>query len=58
MKVRDLVQLLQQYPPQMDVVLYTGVYTDRGGEVWVETENFTLDTGSANTLYLEGTSAH
>ena len=42
----------------MEVNLYTGAYNDRGGEVWVVTNKFSLETNVRNILYLEGTEAH
>ena len=42
----------------MEVNLYTGAYNDRGGEVWVVTNKFSLETEVRNILYPEGTEAH
>lgn len=58
MDVQTLIALLSEFPPNMKVNLYTGAYNDRGGEVWVVTDNFSLETDVRGILYLEGTEAH
>lgn len=58
MKVYELIALLSEFPPNMEVNLYTGAYNDRGGEVWVVTDNFSLETDVRGILYLEGTESH
>ena len=58
MNVQTLIALLSEFPPNMEVNLYTGAYNDRGGEVWVVTGNFSLETDVRGILYLEGTEAH
>lgn len=58
MDVQTLITLLSEFPPNMEVNLYTGAYNDRGGEVWVVTDKFSLETDVRNILYLEGTEAH
>lgn len=56
--VKDLRELLSKYNDNDQVILCTGAYTDRGGEFWVETEQFTIKRVSKNTVYLEGDKAH
>lgn len=58
MDVQTLITLLSEFPPNMEVNLYTGAYNDRGGEVWVVTDNFSLEVDVRGILYLEGTEAH
>lgn len=58
MDVQTLITLLSKFPPNMKVNLYTGAYNDRGGEVWVVTDKFSLETDVRGILYLEGTEAH
>lgn len=58
MDVQTLITLLSEFPPNMEVNLYTGTYNDRGGEVWVVTDKFSLETDVRNILYLEGIEAH
>ena len=58
MDVQTLITLLSEFPPNMEVRLYTGAYNDRGGEIWVVTDNFSLEACSGDKLYLEGTDAH
>ena len=58
MDVQTLITLLSEFPPNMEVNLYTGAYNDIGGEVWVVTNNFSLETDVRGILYLEGTEAH
>lgn len=57
MTVGKLKELLNNYNDNDQVILSTGFYTDRGGEAWVETENFTLTHDGSNTLYIEGNEA-
>lgn len=55
MTVGELKELLSKYSDNDQVVLCTGVYTDRG-EVWVETEKYTVYSGNENekVVYIEG----
>lgn len=56
--VKDLRELLSKYNDNEQVILYTGAFTDRGKELWVETEQFTVKREGKNTVYLEGNEAH
>lgn len=51
MTVGKLKELLGKYNDNDQVILS---YTDRGGEVWVETEKFTLTHDGRDILYIEG----
>lgn len=51
MTVGKLKELLGKYNDNDQVILS---YTDRGGEVWVETEKFTLTHDGIDILYIEG----
>lgn len=51
MTVGKLKELLSKYNDNDQVILS---YTDRGGEVWVETEKFTLTHDGRDILYIEG----
>jgi hypothetical protein len=53
MTVGKLKELLSKYNDNDQVILSTGFYTERG-EVWVETEKFSLTQDGRNVLYLEG----
>lgn len=54
MTVGKLKELLSKYNDNDQVILS---YTDRGGEVWVETEKFTLTHDGRDILYIEGDEA-
>lgn len=54
MTVGKLKELLGKYNDNDQVILS---YTDRGGEVWVETEKFTLTHDGRDILYIEGDKA-
>ena len=56
MTVGKLKELLSKYNDSDQVVLNTGFYAERG-EIWVETEKFTLIHDGRNTVYLEGAEA-
>lgn len=51
MTVGKLKELLSKYNDNDQVILS---YTDRGGEVWVETEKLTLTHDGRDILYIEG----
>ena len=56
MTVGKLKELLSKYNDNDQVILSTGFYTERG-EVWVETEKFSLTHDGRSVLYLEGEEA-
>lgn len=56
MTVGKLKELLSKYNDNDQVILSTEFYTERG-EVWVETEKFSLTQDGRNVLYLEGDEA-
>lgn len=56
MTVGKLKELLSKYNDNDQVILSAGFYTERG-EVWVETEKFSLTQDGRNVLYLEGDEA-
>lgn len=54
--IGDLKELLSKYNDNDQVILSTGFYADRG-EVWIETEQFSLIHDGRDIVYIEGNEA-
>lgn len=57
MTVGELVDLLSKYNNNEKVTLYTGVSTIRG-EIWAETEKYSIHQENGKTVYIEGKEAN